>query len=239
MVDFKFKLLLIAPLVIWLFLFQFATLIPEDYKPEIDVTTLPNLEQALFGSAVDKLLSPFNDSLVLLAAVPYLLHFAIPWVFAAYLYKVNGKPMTFLWCIGFLNTAAVFTHLFFPTAPPWYLERFGSKPATYDLKGDPGRLKRADQVLQLHLFEELYGNSPIVFGSFPSLHAAWPFLIAAYSTSLGKLKWLYVLWVWWAAIYLKHHFLLDLLGGALYTFVAIGISKLFLSREFKIKKFTH
>jgi len=224
--------------VIWLILFQFASLIPETYKPEIDVTTLPIVEKAIFGTMMDRVVAiPSHDLLVLLAAFPYIIHFALPWVFAVYLYHTQERPLTFLWVIGFLNTAAVFTHLFFPTAPPWYLDKFGSKPATYDLKGDPGRLKYADHVLPWPIFEPLYDNNPIVFGSFPSLHAAWPFLIAAYSTKLGHAKWLYVLWVWWAAIYLKHHYIIDLAGGALYTFVAIGFSRFVFSQKFRFTKY--
>jgi len=244
---YKFNILLVAPLVLWLIVFQFAQMIPQDYKPEIDVITLPIMEAALFGKITDRVLSaPLNDFLVLLAALPYLLHFVLPWVFVGYLYLSKREaPLRFLWVIGFLNIAAVLTHVFFPTAPPWYLDKFGSKPASYDIKGDPGRLKYADNVLQFSLFEDLYGNSPIVFGSFPSLHAAWPFLIAAYFShiryeetgggnrwkfSLGFFtRWGYVLWVWWAAIYLKHHYLVDLAGGALYCMLTLGFSKIFLS----------
>lgn len=32
--------------------------------------------------------------------------------------------------------------------------------------------------------------------------------------------------VWWAALYLNHHFLVDLLGGALYTAVSYGLGLL-------------
>jgi membrane-associated phospholipid phosphatase len=46
----------------------------------------------------------------------------------------------------------------------------------------------------------------------------------------------YTLWVWWAAVYLNHHFLVDLLGGAFYTFISyyIGMALLYyLSRMSK------
>jgi membrane-associated phospholipid phosphatase len=173
-----------------------------------------------------------------MAAVPYLAHFSLPFLFVTYLLKVDGKPFLFLWYFGLLNFTGVMTHMIFPTAPPWYNARFGIEPATYDIPGDPGRLKRADEILEVPLFESIYGNSPLVFGSFPSLHAGWPFLICIYTT-IFKLpflhrfvKWGYVCWVWWAALYLKHHFMLDVLGGAVYALICIYISDKYIVNRF-------
>lgn len=231
----KHHAVLAFPLVLWFTLFQFGTRIPHEYRPEIDVRTLPFLENALFGEAFSFIVETSNNTFVLIAAIPYLLHFVIPWVFAAYLYKTDGKPLIFLWCIGILNTASVLTHLFMPTAPPWYIEKYGlNTPADYSIPGDPGRLREADIILNMPLFERLYGNNPIVFGSFPSLHAAWPFMIATF-TSWGHLKWLYVFWVWWAALYLKHHYFLDVIGGVLYTGAVIMLSKFLLARDFEVR----
>src|SRR3990167_7951163 len=91
------------------------------------------------------------------------------------------------------------------------------------------------------LFSSMYGQNPVVFGSFPSLHGAWPFLISIYTPThvLGNFKWLYVAWIWWAALYLKHHYLVDLLGGAFYTLVPFFVSKIFLSKEFGIVEASH
>jgi len=212
-------------------------MVPPDWRPEINVQTLPFLERALFGSLFSAIVETTNDSFVLLAAIPYLLHFAIPWVFAVYLWKIDGKPFTFLWCMGILNTASVLTHLFVPTAPPWYIEKYGlDTPADYNMKGDPGRLAEADELLSVPLFKHLYGNNPIVFGSFPSLHAAWPFLIAIFMPE-RRLKWLYVGWVWWAALYLKHHYFLDVIGGAIYTVAVLVLARQILSHEFELPSF--
>jgi membrane-associated phospholipid phosphatase len=32
-----------------------------------------------------------------------------------------------------------------------------------------------------------------------------------------KIGVVYILWVWWAAVYLNHHYLVDLLGGLLFV----------------------
>jgi PAP2 superfamily len=232
----KYKLLLGAPLVLWLVLFQLSTMVPESVRPEIDVETLPDFERAIFGSSFVHRMLPKNDFLIVMSAVPYIFHFAMPWIFALYLWRRDGNPLLFLWCLGLLNLAALLTQLVFPTAPPWYVEHSGTAVPTYATPSDPGRLARVDQILSWPLFQSMYGQNPIVFGSFPSLHGAWPFLIAIYTPTdiLGNFKWLYVAWVWWAALYLKHHYLVDLLGGALYTLVPYYVSKLFLTQEFGI-----
>lgn len=76
-----------------------------------------------------------------------------------------------------------------------------------------------------------------MFGSWPSLHGAWPIMITIFLPKIVVLKvlgmylaeWckeqfivgvIYILWVWWAAVYLNHHYLVDLLGGLL--FVILG-----------------
>jgi len=232
----KRELLLVWPLLLWLIVFQFAQFIPDDYRPTIDVSTLPMMDRTLFGTELVYTVQPRNDFLVLLAATPYLMHFILPWFYAFYLYLIDAKPFTFLWCVGILNTLAVATQILFPTAAPWYNAKYGMEPANYAMRGDPGRLGRADSILNFQLFSGIYGNSPIVFGSFPSLHAAWPFLIAAFSTysslSAYRLKWVYVFWVWWAAIYTKHHFIIDVIGGGIYAAFVMFVAKKLLSREF-------
>jgi len=136
------------------------------------------------------------------------------------------QPYTFLWCFGFLNIFAVGTQLVWPTAPPWYVGTYGDRPANYSMPGEPAGLKNADDFLQYPLFRNLYGHSPIVFGSFPSLHGAWPILITIFAPSIRSLKIIgtsYVVLVWWAALYLNHHFMVDLVGGALYVLVSYYI----------------
>ncbi len=174
------------------------------------------------------------DFLDLLSAFVYILHFVFVWVFAIGLYAhnrkrrdCNGKPLitpwTFFWCWGWLNLTTVITQLSCPTAPPWYLEVYGTRRVTYNITGDPAGLNNADKLLNISLFDSLYGHSPIVFGSFPSLHGAWPLMITIFTPDHKFIKLLgmfYTSLVWWAALYLNHHFLVDLLGGLLYVIMA-------------------
>jgi membrane-associated phospholipid phosphatase len=229
-------------------MFQFSKYIPYNQRPTIDVTTLPKLESLLLlGASLQHFprnLIPeeeqFKDLLTFLdmtAAFAYLIHFVVTWIFAVFLFLYYRKktttlgypviqPYTFLWCFGILNVFAVGTQLAWPTAPPWYVETYGDTPANYTMPGEPAGLVHADAFLQYPLFRNLYGHSPIVFGSFPSLHGAWPIVITIFAPSIRSLKIIgtsYVILVWWAALYLNHHFLVDLVGGGLYVAVSYYI----------------
>lgn len=95
---------------------------------------------------------------------------------------------------------------------------FGFAPADYSMYGSPGGLERIDTLFGTKLYTSSFSASPIVFGAFPSLHAAWATLHALYlhhlvpsaRIALGA----YVLWVWWATMYLTHHYFVDLIGGS-------------------------
>jgi membrane-associated phospholipid phosphatase len=161
-----------------------------------------------------------------LLALPYLCHFAIPWVFCVYLLYRRRSPFPFLFTIGLLNLVAVCTQLLWPTAPPWWVEKHGPEVPTYDVPSNAGRLLRIDELLGVDLFRGMYGVNPVVFGSFPSLHSAWPLLIALYAVRplAPRYRFLYPMWVWLAAIYLKHHFVVDVVFGILYTLATAYVS---------------
>jgi len=218
-----------GPLSVWLLCFTFSRYIPSDIRPTIHLHLLPDIEQALFGIPFIYELLPNSPLITLLSSIPYLLHFALPWPFAIYLWRVEGKNLAFLflWVIGVLNLIGLITQILLPTAPPWYIDKFGYEEASYDMSSDPGRLIDIDELFGISLFKNMYGTNPVVFGSFPSLHAAWPFTIAMYSSNkiLGRWKWIYVVWVWWAAIYLHHHFIIDVLGGIGFSLFVLYLAR--------------
>lgn len=232
----KYHVLLVIPLVLWLIMFQFCGLVPNNIRPTIDVKTLPIGEHLLFGDPLLFRLFPESTFLAILAAIPYLAHFSLPFLFSVYLWKLDKRPTVFLWYFGVMNASAVAWQLLFPTAPPWYNARYGYTNASYELPGDPGRLAYVDEVIGFPLFQGIYGTSPLVFGSFPSLHAAWPFIISAYSVMfsvpLPRVKWLYCCWIWWAAVFTRHHFLLDVLGGIFFCVLSIYITSWLVKRGY-------
>jgi len=239
------KILLISPCLFWLSLFNFSKYVPVSARPPIDHQTLAQLDyQILFGFSLLEWprtqlpQSTLRNFLDLFFATAYLLHFIVVWFYGFVLYLFYRKkktknlpilePWTFFFCWGILNSLAVLTQLCWPTTPPWYTEIYGGKTPNYSMVGDPGGLSNADNILTVQLFETLYGQSPVVFGSFPSLHGAWPLMMTLFAPkNFAKIAFgTYSLWVWWAALYLKHHYLIDLIGGATYVIISymIGLS---------------
>lgn len=64
----------------------------------------------------------------------------------------------------------------------------------------------------------------MVFGAFPSLHsgcATTQMLFLVYlRPRLWPLAFGYTLWLWWSTMYLTHHYMIDLVGGSIYAFLA-------------------
>ena len=86
------------------------------------------------------------------------------------------------------------------------------------MNGSPGGLYRIDELFGTNLYTSSFSASPVVFGAFPSLHAGWATLHALYIHHLFPkariLLCAYVMWVWWATMYLTHHYFVDLIGGS-------------------------
>lgn len=223
-----------------------VSLIPDSWRPPINVTLLPKLD-ALMGSSVTWFGGKADQFswIDVMAAVPYTVHAVLPFVFLLFhiMTGAGARPLfKFVFAFGVMNLVAVLTHLVFPTAPPWYFLKHGIENASYDMKGDPAVLARLDERFGMDMYHRMYERGgKVVFGAWPSLHAAWPYLMARFKPAVPWLRlcvmqWAYVVLVWWAAIYLKHHYLVDLLGGVLYAELAyqfanaVGMRK---GREFE------
>jgi membrane-associated phospholipid phosphatase len=62
---------------------------------------------------------------------------------------------------------------------------------------------------------------PNPFAAFPSLHATYPWLISMYAIKIKRIKALPILLlpvgVWFSAVYLGEHYIIDLIGGIAYS----------------------
>ncbi|KAG0196231.1 Aureobasidin resistance protein Aur1 [Mortierella sp. GBA30] len=222
----------------WLVLFYCCRFIPSEWRPHIFTSVLPALENILYGGSISEMLAksttPFKD---ILAWIPYgVLHYVLPIVTAG-LIVCFGQPGTlpvFARTFGYMNVAGVLTQIFFPCAPPWYETRYGGfHPATYTMPGDPGGLARVDDILGVEMYKTTFTASPLVFGAFPSLHSAdaWMlsfFMVYVFGPRSIPFALTYVFWIWWATMYLGHHYVVDLVGGAAYAVIAFYIGSLFL-----------
>jgi len=208
--------------VLWQILWNVAPYIPPDERPPIDVTSLNAWDKSMFIILPHQLLThiqcPFLD---VLSAIPYTIHVIWPPIFLVWtFFKCRKLTLPYINCFGFLCVFAVAIQLVFPTAPPWYYDKYGFAPASYHLPGDPAGLARVDSLFHTEFYLNTFIKSPVVFGAFPSLHVGWPTLMALFLCihvlpcwQLRLIPCTYVLWVSFAVVYLHHHYVADVLGG--------------------------
>jgi len=201
------------------------------------------LERAIFGGqlpteVLQTWLHPLHgpDLIAAAATVVYLLHTALPVVVGAFLW-VRDRTVyyDFVGALVLLSMAAFVTYLVLPVAPPWWAAAHGF------LNGATGRPELV--YLQPSAFDSLAasagldgrllfgftfgGISPDQVASFPSLHAAYPFLTFLVARRvLGRGRWAvlgYAAAVWFAVVYLGDHYVIDVVAGIAYTVVAYWI----------------
>ena len=237
-IEYRKLLLAFIPYLLYLLLFssykEFRHITGIDKLSQPHIAILGQIEDHLYFCQPHQLLSKLANPLFdALSAIPYLLHFPLPALFALYL-LVNPKRRPavypFVWCAGWVNLIAVITQATFPTAPPWYADsavitKHGM--LVYSAPSEAG-FHRLDHLLRISLFHNLYSKSPVTFGAFPSLHVAMPTVILLNHPWGGwKVGLTHVIWITLAALYTTHHYLLDALGGiALAVIVRLAILKI-------------
>ncbi|TIB66703.1 hypothetical protein E3P77_02144 [Wallemia ichthyophaga] len=223
-----------TPILCWLMTFFCARFIPTPVRPTINVTILPTLESVWYGANISNLVTTHRHWILDICAwFPYgLVHYVVPFVIAAVAWVYapakggadrNGhKPYSALQFWGFvfgvMNIIGVIVQVSFPCAPPWYELLYGLLPADYSIPGSPAGLARIDELMHSHSYSSAFGASPLVFGAFPSLHAGSATIEALFlSHFFPRFKafyWAYVGWLYWATMYLSHHYLVDAVAGA-------------------------
>jgi len=233
--------------VLWQVLWSLAPHIPRDIRPTIDVRSLYAWDKGMFVVLPHEVLSHIQSpALDIFTAIPYTIHVVWPFVFVIWsFFKRRDLTLPYINCFGLLSLLAVVTELVFPTAPPWYYEKYGFAPASYDLPGDPGGLARVDAMFNTDFYLNTFLTSPLVFGAFPSLHCGWPTLLTLFLCMnvfrSWKLRWIpcaYVAWVSFAVVYLQHHYVADVLGGMLCAwsvYEIMGPHRTFFAKSFLSK----
>lgn len=194
---------------------------------------LPALENIFYGANISNILSAHQYwPLDVLAWLPYgILHFGGPFVWAALMF-ICGPPGTvpiYAQTFGYLNIAGVAIQLIFPCSPPWYENMYGLAPANYSMEGSPAGLARIDKLFGIDMYTTNFTASPLVFGAFPSLHSGNAVLEALFmSHCFPKLRPFvigYAMWMWWATMYLSHHYAVDLVAGGFMAAIAFYIAR--------------
>lgn len=127
------------------------------------------------------------------------------------------RPM---WAFFFVNILGYSTYYWYAAAPPWYVAEHGLGPANLAVSASAAGALRFDALLGTHFFTGMYGRAADVFGAVPSLHVAYPLQSVFYAFRYGALRAFtlsFYLIMCFSAVYLNHHYILDILWGSLYA----------------------
>lgn len=151
--------------------------------------------------------------------------------------EILRRAPAMMWGFFWVNMIGYSTYYWFAAAPPWYVAQYGLGPADLSVKASQAGCVRFDQLLGTHFFTDFYGKSADVFGAVPSLHVAYPLIAAYFAFRFGALRIptvLFYLLMCFSAVYLNHHYVLDILWGSAYAIlVAVVLDRWFQRASFK------
>lgn len=133
----------------------------------------------------------------------------------------EAESMT--WAFFWLGLVSCVTYYAYPAAPPWYAAQYGWGPAVLDAAPSAAGAARVDALLGISVFADFYARSPNVFGAIPSLHTAIPLLAFGFACRVRRLRvatGLYALLMAFSALYLNHHYAIDVIWGWTYAIAA-------------------
>jgi membrane-associated phospholipid phosphatase len=162
-------------------------------------------------------------------SIPYATFLFVCIGFAVYAWRRDFLTLRrFGWCFFVVNVAGFATYHLYPAAPPWYFHEHG---CVVDLAANAeagSNLARVDAWLGFPYFHGMYARATEVFGAIPSLHCAYPLMI----TILGW-RWLgtfgrslsiaFFVSMCVGAVYLDHHWILDVLAGIVYALGTVAL----------------
>lgn len=234
----------VVPMIIFGFVYSFMEVFQPRSFEVVSVEPVYRAEQVLFGwmTPTDSELGPldfFRDHhhplLDALGGLLYASHMPVVVGFGLLLWWFRRRSPTphasyrlhnFMWGYLAMSLVGLAIQALYPVAPPWYVENFGFSPPGGPIEGDPAALSRVDAMLGFAYFEGVYSQATYVFGALPSLHVATPAWVALHTRHrLARLAaWSYTAAMSFAAVYLIHHYIVDVLAGAL---LAVGIYLVF------------
>jgi membrane-associated phospholipid phosphatase len=192
----------------------------------IDVLKVYGLEKNLFGiHSNGSILTPneyfainHKTFLDLLSGFFYINWMPIPLGLALYFYY-KDKLQFLHFSLTFLLTNVIGFCIYYihPAAPPWYLANYGTTINVHTM-GNPAGLARFDSFFNIPIFHSIYSRNSNVFAAMPSLHSAYPVIVLYYAikNKLGYINWffaLFVIGIWFSAVYSGHHYIVDVIAG--------------------------
>lgn len=221
-------------IVFWV-LFDLMKAFPNYRYQDVHIGDVYALERRLFGirgmTPNEYWLAHQHVSFDVAAGCFYLCWMPLPLAFAGYLfYKDKTVFLRFALTFLLVNLVGFVIYYAFPTAPPWYIEEYGTVFHAHT-PGNTAGLGRWDAYFHHSVFAGIYSKSSNVFAAMPSLHAAYPLTVLYYGIRY-RLGWWNALFalimagIWFAAVYTSHHYVLDVLAGIACGILGIGVFNL-------------
>ncbi len=163
-----------------------------------------------------------------LCAIPYGTFIFVTIGVAIWLWRRDPSAFrAFGWTFLALNLAGFATYHLYPAAPPWYVQERGCLVDLSAHASEGPNLARVDAWLGIGWFHAFYGRSSDVFGAVPSLHVAYPLLCLLFGWRTWRtpgrvLGASFFGLMCFAAVYLAHHWVTDVVVGVVFTLVAAG-----------------
>ena len=230
------------PMAFFGILYDFLRIYPKEWTGPIQVAWPFELERTLFGipSAGERIIpSIFLQQhhvafLDVVTGLAYSLHMVVPIGFAFYAWlKDREFARRFNWTFFILNLLAFFTYIAMPVAPPWWVVQHGFQHADWSVLPQPAGLAHFDALIGHSYFTDVYSKNAWVFGAIPSMHAGFPFAVVLFARKMFRKGLVpivfFMLLVWFSAVYLAHHYVIDLIAGVLYVFAAVALYELWTS----------
>ncbi len=209
------------------------------FVPNYEVSTVHikqpyELEKLLFGIFYNKVLYTPSEFFALthtkfldiMSGLFYINWVPIPLAFAVYLFFKDKILFTkFSLVFLFVNIIGFVVYYIYPTAPPWYVARYG-----FDLQlgigGSTAGLSHFDQLVGVPVFANIYNKNANVLAAIPSLHSSYPIVVLVYAIKkkLGVINvffTIFMLGIWFSAVYSGHHYIIDVMAGIVVALVGI------------------
>jgi hypothetical protein len=166
----------------------------------------------------------------LAAGIPYFAFVYVAVGYAVWLrFRDVLKMSQFAWAFAFANWISFIVWIAVPVAPPWYVHAHGCSVSLADLPS-PAGLSRVDALLGVAYFGHFYARAASVFGALPSMHCAYPMLglLTAWHDAGRKERALHVFYAAWmasSAVYLGHHWVIDVIAGWATAFAGVLLAR--------------
>ena len=231
-VNIKSRKLIVGllPWVIFAASYDWMRVYPNYMVNPIDIEGIYNLEKEWFGvnTETGRLIwseyFAYHYSFVVdfFAGIFYLGWVPIPIAFALYRYFKKDYDIFLRFSIVFLlvNLIGFIGYYVRPAAPPWYVMNYGFE-AIIDTPGNVAGLGRFDKLVGIPIFSNLYERNSNVFAAIPSLHSAYLVVVLYYAIvkkchpALIAFVAIFLLGIWFTAVYSAHHYIIDVILGAL------------------------